>query len=165
MVRFVPALWFMQPFGCVTQLSSHLVACQGLFFAPRMASGARPDRSPACRHRPSRHHRASISTLRRHCLCWLRWRTAGTFSSTPTISPFCPKSSIRSRSSVVNLALTKEDPMSVELLRASEAARRLEMSTKELLRLVHGREIRYEMVEGIAQLPTDALEEYRAQAS
>src|SRR5580692_4401546 len=34
MVRFVPALWFMQPFGCVTQLSSHPVACQGLFFAP-----------------------------------------------------------------------------------------------------------------------------------
>ena len=56
-------------------------------------------------------------------------------------------------------------PMSGELLRASEAARRLEMSTKELLRLVHGREIRYEMVDGIAHLPTDALEEYRARAS
>ena len=55
--------------------------------------------------------------------------------------------------------------MSVELLRASEAARRLEMSTKELLRLVHGREIRYEMVDGIAHVPTDALEEYRARAS
>ena len=35
------------------------------------------------------------------------------------------------------------------------------MSTKELLRFVHGREIRYEMVDGIAHLPTDALEEYR----
>ncbi|HEY1651292.1 MAG TPA: hypothetical protein VGG09_05360 [Acidimicrobiales bacterium] len=55
--------------------------------------------------------------------------------------------------------------MSAELLRASEAARRLDMSTKELLRLVHGREIRYEMVEGIAHIPVDALEEYRAQAS
>jgi hypothetical protein len=55
--------------------------------------------------------------------------------------------------------------MSVELLRASEAARRLDMSTKELLRLVHGREIRDEMVDGIAQIPTDALEEYRARAS
>jgi hypothetical protein len=63
------------------------------------------------------------------------------------------------------LALIKEDPMSAELLRASEAARRLDMSTKELLRLVHGREIRYEMVEGIAHIPVDALEEYRAQAS
>jgi hypothetical protein len=55
--------------------------------------------------------------------------------------------------------------MTAELLRASEAARRLDMSTQELLRLVHGREIRYEMVEGIAHIRTDALEEYRAQAS
>ena len=55
--------------------------------------------------------------------------------------------------------------MSVELLRASEAARRLEMSTKELLHLVHGGEIRYEILDGIAHIPTDALEEYRARAS
>jgi excisionase family DNA binding protein len=55
--------------------------------------------------------------------------------------------------------------MSTELLRASEAARRLEISTKELLRLVHGREIRYEMVDGIAHIPTDALQEYRTRAS
>jgi hypothetical protein len=55
--------------------------------------------------------------------------------------------------------------MSAELLRASEAARRLDMSTKELLRLVLEWEIRYEMVDGIAHIPTDALEEYRAQAS
>jgi excisionase family DNA binding protein len=55
--------------------------------------------------------------------------------------------------------------MSIELLRASEAARRLEMSTKDLLRLVHRREIRYEMVDGIAHIPTDALEEYQARAS
>ena len=55
--------------------------------------------------------------------------------------------------------------MSTELLRASEAARRLDLSTKELLRLVHGRQIRYEMIDGIAHIPTDALEEYRARAS
>ena len=55
--------------------------------------------------------------------------------------------------------------MSTELLRASEAARRLDISTKELLRLEYGREIRYEMVDGIAHIPTDALEEYRAQSS
>jgi hypothetical protein len=55
--------------------------------------------------------------------------------------------------------------MSIELLRASEAARRLDMSTKELLGLVHDREIRYQMVDGIAHIPTDALEEYRARAS
>jgi hypothetical protein len=87
------------------------------------------------------------------------------FLSTPTISPFCPKLSIRSRSSAINLAWTKEVPMSTELLRASEAARRLEMSTKELLRLIYGREIRYQMVDGIAHVPSDALEEYRARAS
>jgi hypothetical protein len=43
--------------------------------------------------------------------------------------------------------------MSTELLRASEAARRLEISTKELLSLVYGREIRYDMVDGIDTFP------------
>ena len=52
--------------------------------------------------------------------------------------------------------------MPIELLRASEAARRLDVSTKELLGLVQRREIRYEMVDGIANVPTDALEEYRS---
>jgi excisionase family DNA binding protein len=55
--------------------------------------------------------------------------------------------------------------MAVELLRASEAARRLGIPTKELLRLVREREIRYVMVSGIAHVPDDALEEYRAKAS
>lgn len=55
--------------------------------------------------------------------------------------------------------------MSTDLLRASEAAPRLEIPTKELLSLVYGREIRYEMVDGIAHIPADALEEYRAQFS
>ncbi|HEX3796514.1 MAG TPA: hypothetical protein VHV57_18615 [Acidimicrobiales bacterium] len=52
--------------------------------------------------------------------------------------------------------------MSPELLRASEAARRLEIPTKELLRLVVGQRIRYEMVNGIAPIPEDAVTEYRA---
>jgi hypothetical protein len=55
--------------------------------------------------------------------------------------------------------------MSDELLRASEAARRLDKSTKELLRIVHRGEIRYEMIEGIAHVPSDAVDEYRAKAS
>lgn len=55
--------------------------------------------------------------------------------------------------------------MPSELLRASEAARRLEMPTRELLRLIQQRELRYEMVDGIAHVPVDALEEYRANAS
>ena len=53
--------------------------------------------------------------------------------------------------------------MSTELLRASEAARRLEIPTKELLRLVHGRRIRFEMVDGIAHfLSATAGEHLRA---
>ncbi|HTV12323.1 MAG TPA: hypothetical protein VME20_10755 [Acidimicrobiales bacterium] len=55
--------------------------------------------------------------------------------------------------------------MAAELLRASEAARRLGVPTKELLRLVRERQIRYVMVDGIAHVPDDALEEYRARAS
>jgi hypothetical protein len=55
--------------------------------------------------------------------------------------------------------------MSAELPRASEVARRLDISTKELLRLVLGGEIRYEMLDGIAHIPTDALDEFRAKAS
>ena len=42
------------------------------------------------------------------------------------------------------------------------AARRLEMPTKELLRLIYERKIRYVMVKGIARIPDDAVEEFRA---
>ncbi|MHB8449929.1 MAG: excisionase family DNA-binding protein [Mycobacteriales bacterium] len=55
--------------------------------------------------------------------------------------------------------------MSVELLRASEAARQLGIPTRDLLRLVHERKIRFVMVEGIAHVPADAVAEYRAKAS
>jgi excisionase family DNA binding protein len=55
--------------------------------------------------------------------------------------------------------------MASENLRASEAARRLDVPTKELLRLVYERKIRFVMVDGVAHVPSDAIEEYRAQAS
>jgi excisionase family DNA binding protein len=55
--------------------------------------------------------------------------------------------------------------MATDNLRASEAARRLGMPTKELLRLVYERKIRFVMVEGVAHIPSDAIDEYRAQAS
>ena len=42
-----------------------------------------------------------------------------------------------------------------EPLRATEAARRLDMPTKDLLRLILDHEIRYVMVEGIAHVPED----------
>ena len=50
-------------------------------------------------------------------------------------------------------------------LRAAQAAQRLGISTKELLRLVYGRKIRNVMVNGIAHVPVDALEEYHPEAS
>ena len=52
--------------------------------------------------------------------------------------------------------------MAAEPLRAPEVARRLEMPTKEFLRLIYERTIRYVMVKGIAHVPEDAVEEYRA---
>jgi excisionase family DNA binding protein len=55
--------------------------------------------------------------------------------------------------------------MAADLLTASEAARRLEIPTKEVLRLIHQRKIRYVMVKGIAHVPEDAVEEFRAKAS
>lgn len=50
-------------------------------------------------------------------------------------------------------------------LRATDAARRLGIPTKELLRLVQSKQIRYVMIDGIAHIPEDALEEYRTNAS
>ena len=55
--------------------------------------------------------------------------------------------------------------MAAELLRAPEAARRLGMSTKDVLRLIYERKIRYVMVDGIAHIPDDAVDEFRAKAS
>ena len=50
-------------------------------------------------------------------------------------------------------------------LRATQAARLLNIATKELLRLVYERKIRYVMINGIAHIPADAVKEYQAQAS
>jgi excisionase family DNA binding protein len=58
-----------------------------------------------------------------------------------------------------------EAPMPPEALRATEAARRLGIPTKELLRLIYDRRIRYVMVDGIAHVPEDAVDEYRSRAS
>lgn len=53
-------------------------------------------------------------------------------------------------------------PVPGEPLRATEAARRLDLPTKELLRLLHDRRIRCVMVEGIAHVPEEALDDYRS---
>jgi len=74
--------------------------------------------------------------------------------------------STKGLSSAVNLVSINplEVEMAVELLRPSEAARRLGISTKDPLRLVYERKIRFVMVNGIAHMPDDAVEEYRAKA-
>lgn len=54
--------------------------------------------------------------------------------------------------------------MATEPLRATEAARRLGIPTREPLRLAHEREIAYVMVEGIAHFPVDVLEDHRTAA-
>lgn len=55
--------------------------------------------------------------------------------------------------------------MPAEPLRASEAARRLGIGTRQLLTLINERKIRYVMLEGIAHVPADAVDEYRASMS
>jgi len=55
--------------------------------------------------------------------------------------------------------------MAADPLRASEAARRLGIRTRDLLVLIREHKIRYVMVDGIAHVPVDAVEEYRAKAS
>ena len=55
--------------------------------------------------------------------------------------------------------------MTSEPLIARDAARRLDMPIKELLRLVYDRRIRYVMVEGIAHFPEDALDEYQRRSA
>ena len=52
--------------------------------------------------------------------------------------------------------------MRTEPLRATEAARRLGIRTKDLLRLVVERRIGYVLVDGIAHVPEQAIEEYQA---
>ena len=54
--------------------------------------------------------------------------------------------------------------MAAEPLIAAEAARQLDLPIKELLRLVYERQIRYVMIDGIAHIPEDAVEEYRDNA-
>lgn len=50
-------------------------------------------------------------------------------------------------------------------LRVTEAARRLGISTRDVLVLVSQRSIRFVIRDGIAHIPADAIEEYRARMS
>lgn len=53
------------------------------------------------------------------------------------------------------------DERPIEILRLSEAARRLGMPTAELARLVHERKIEFVMVDGIARIASDVVDRYR----
>lgn len=55
--------------------------------------------------------------------------------------------------------------MPFEPLRATAAASRLDLPTEALLRLIHDRKICYVMVEGIAHVPENAIDEYRRRAA
>ena len=50
-------------------------------------------------------------------------------------------------------------------LRVSEAARRLGMTTKQVLVLIREGSLGYVMQDGIAHVPLDALDDFRAKAS
>ena len=55
--------------------------------------------------------------------------------------------------------------MTTALLRASQAGRELDISTRDLLQLIYDRDIRFVLVDGIAHVPTDALDEYQSRGS
>jgi excisionase family DNA binding protein len=55
--------------------------------------------------------------------------------------------------------------MPVEILRLAEAARRLGVTTMDMVKLVHNHEIRYVLVDGVPRIPEDVVEDYRRQAS
>ncbi len=55
--------------------------------------------------------------------------------------------------------------MPTEPLLAAQAARRLGIPTKELLRLVYERKIHFVMIDGVAHIPEDAIDEYQSEAS
>jgi excisionase family DNA binding protein len=55
--------------------------------------------------------------------------------------------------------------MPAEPLRATQAARQLDIPTKELLRLVYERKIGYVMVDGVAHIPEDAIDEYKSKSA
>ena len=61
--------------------------------------------------------------------------------------------------------MKQEEQMSDAPLRATQAARRLGITTRELVQLIYERKIRFVMVNGIAHIPIDAVDEYRSKAS
>jgi hypothetical protein len=55
--------------------------------------------------------------------------------------------------------------MAVEILGMAEAARRLGLTTREVVQLVYDRQIGYVLVDGIPRIPDDVIDEYGRRAS
>lgn len=55
--------------------------------------------------------------------------------------------------------------MAVEILGMAEAARRLGMTTREVVQLVYDGQIGYVLVDGIPRIPDNVVEDYSRQAS
>lgn len=58
--------------------------------------------------------------------------------------------------------MSDEPTPTTEPLRLTQAARALELPTRDVTRLVHEHKIRYVVIDGIAHIPADAIDEYRA---
>lgn len=50
-------------------------------------------------------------------------------------------------------------------IRMAEAARRLGITTRQVVRLLHGGELRYVLVDGMAHVPEDSIEEFRSRTT
>ena len=55
--------------------------------------------------------------------------------------------------------------MTAEPLRVTQAAKRLGLTTRQVLQLISDRRVPYVMVDGIAHVPEEFLEDYRAAVS
>ena len=55
--------------------------------------------------------------------------------------------------------------MAAEPLRVTQAAKRLGLTTRQVVQLINDRRVPYVMVDGIAHVPEDALGQYRDAAS
>src|ERR1017187_9874754 len=101
------------------------------------------------------------SDWRKHLTSSPPWKRPEMPSSQPTTWPRLRSWSFKSSFSAVDSGSTNREATMVEdqPLRAAQAARELGIPTKELLRLVYERKIRYVMVDGIAHIPIDAVED------
>lgn len=59
----------------------------------------------------------------------------------------------------------REAEMDEDPIRVTEAARRLDITTRQVLVLIRERRIEYVMQDGIAHIPVDAIARYLAKAS